>query len=482
MTKRLTLHKLAENLIRESHAPFTADEFVSRIQEHWHRRIAPSTLKDLRQKLFDHDFLIGIDQKSYVPYSAVFQHIGSMPIVIEISKFEKDRKILLAGHRFIPFLSVELKESQITLIDLNGEEIPKEKKSFFIDEVMPFYQYSSQRHFPDHILVNPWVPGKSKVDLTIWDLKKYSQQVNWRIGDALKICLKDFEQGLFEVQPYGNNDLRQDQLKLRYFHIHLEKTLAQFCAEPQFQIASLEKQILYLFYSFQELNKFAPAFSLINFAEFLTSYTLGRGPSGEIQFLLQAAESNTDSVFEVIKKKPVGRTGSLQNIFEDMGLAITENEFKAILITLLDDQGFEIKIIFDLLFGAKKDSFFNQKQSNAFYRLLRKLLHQIYEELEFPESKLITQIRKSVVSIKIRLIEMMRFLEANLVNLEDLPEEIIEQLAELDTFCLEALTNLSQRNNPPEIKSIRDMRMAVHMVQPNLDRLEEDVYYQLGIY
>ncbi len=482
MTKRLTLHKLAENLIRDSQAPFTADEFVSRIQEHWHRRIAPSTLNDLREKLFDHDFLIGIDQKSYVPYSAVFQHIGSMPIVIELSKFEKDRKILLAGHRFIPFLSVELQESQIKLIDQNGEEIPKKKKSFFIDEVMPFYQYSSQRHFPDHIIVNPWVPGKSKVDLTIWDLKKYFKEINRDISDALKICLKDFDQGLFEVQPYKNKDQLQDQLKLRYFYIQLEKTLGQFCEHPKFQFASLEKQLLYLFYSFQDLDNFASAFSLISFTEFITSFTLGRGPSGEIQFLPQASESNLDSVFEVIKKKPVGRTGSLQNIFEDMGLAITENEFKAILITLLDDQGFEIKTIFDLLFGAKKDCFFNQRQSNAFYRLLRKLLHQIYEELESPESILISKIRKSVVSVKIRLIEMMRFLEVNLVNLEDLPEEIIEQLAELDTFCLEALTNLSQRDTPPEIKSIRDMRMAVHMVQPNLDRLEEDIYYRLGIY
>ena len=97
MASKLTLNKLAENLIRESNVPFTAEDFLNRIKERWRRKISPSTLADLRQKLVNHDFLIGMETNDYLPYKAVLERLGSIPISVLpgncLSIVPKDRSI-----------------------------------------------------------------------------------------------------------------------------------------------------------------------------------------------------------------------------------------------------------------------------------------------------------------------------------------------------------------------------------------------------
>ena len=166
MTQRLTLEVLADNLIRESRVPFNVDDFMDRIQERWRRKIAPTTLDQLKQRLWDHDFLIGIHGQKFLPCQAVLDRIGSMPLAAHPGKYELDRKILIPGHRLVPFVPWDRPEEDLVFLDPQGQEIPKIKKMFFIDEVLPYYQYADERYFPDQIKVNQWVPAKSQVRLT----------------------------------------------------------------------------------------------------------------------------------------------------------------------------------------------------------------------------------------------------------------------------------------------------------------------------
>ena len=54
MPAKLTLNKLAENLILESKVPFSSDDFEKIIQEKWEQKIPVSTLKRLKKKLSLH--------------------------------------------------------------------------------------------------------------------------------------------------------------------------------------------------------------------------------------------------------------------------------------------------------------------------------------------------------------------------------------------------------------------------------------------
>jgi hypothetical protein len=93
----------------------------------------------------------------------------------------------------------------------------------------------------------------------------------------------------------------------------------------------------------------------------------------------------------------------------------------------------------------------------------------------------VSDIRNQTVGIKLRLIQMLRYLEAHDVNLEDLPAELLEVMGDLDEFCTDTLEKLCDRLAPPDVKTIRDMRTTLHMISPNVDLIEEEIY-NLSIY
>ena len=76
----------------------------------------------------------------------------------------------------------------------------------------------------------------------------------------------------------------------------------------------------------------------------------------------------------------------------------------------------------------------------------------------------------------------MRFLEDQEVGLEDLPGEILNQIIEVDQFCNDSLRRFSMRDELPELIFIRDLRVALKVVIPQLAFLEEEIYSQIAIY
>jgi hypothetical protein len=483
MASKLTLNKLAENLIRESNEPFSTEDYINRIQERWRRKISPSTLADLRQKLVNHNFLIGMETNDYLPYKAVLERLGSVPVSVAPGKMEIKNNIFLLGHRLIPFISGDLEEDELKILDANGLEIPKVRKSFCVDDVIHYYQYSNDCHFPDKIKVNEWAPGKSTLPLTVWDMTNFYADNKFKIGDELLVRFVDYDKGVFGISHYPARLERNSRLKVRSFHLALEAALLQLCASDHCSNLELEKQLLRVFFSMKEnVLKNIPAFSLPKFVESLERLSVERTEKKGARFILGGDTLEGSSQWEPIHNSPEGKSGSLQEIFEDLGLACNAVEFKTILYVVMGTDDFDIESIFALLFGGREGNFYDDKQHKAFYRQLRKILAGIYEELKLPEPRIVSEIRNKSVSIKMRLIEISRYLETIDVNLEDLPTELLDQIGDLDYFCVDALTKLSDRLNPPDVKSISDIRLALRLIQPTIDQLEEEIFYKLGVY
>ena len=183
MSPKLTLYKLAEDLIQESGAPFTADDFESKIQEKWQREIPPSTLKQLKKKLSKHHHLIGTDSNDFLPVPVVLKKIENLSLSLRLSKFEIAKEVFFPGHRLIPFISNDKTESNLTFLNPEGIEIQKQKQPFPIEDIIRYYQYSSPIHFPDQIKVNNLVLEKSSLVVTVWDLSKIIRQNQLKEGD-----------------------------------------------------------------------------------------------------------------------------------------------------------------------------------------------------------------------------------------------------------------------------------------------------------
>ena len=60
--------------------------------------------------------------------------------------------------------------------------------------------------------------------------------------------------------------------------------------------------------------------------------------------------------------------------------------------------------------------------------------------------------------------------------------ELLNQIIELDHFCTEALHQFAERERPPDLKFVRELRIALKVVLPQLSIVEEEVYSRLAIY
>ncbi|SVB76045.1 uncharacterized protein METZ01_LOCUS228899, partial [marine metagenome] len=187
----------------------------------------------------------------------------------------------------------------------------------------------------------------------------------------------------------------------------------------------------------------------------------------------------------VCEEKPrvaKGETGSLDKIFQDLKLAFNKDEFVSILYTVMGSEKYKLENVFNILFGGEGKVFSNQKQHEAFYKYLRKLLKKICVDLKNPESKVISTLRDQTVSIKLSLIEILRFLEKNEVGLKDLPQDLLDKIYDLDHFCRETLSCLSDRSVIPNLKFVHDARFAIKIILPHVAYLEDEIYSQLGFY
>ncbi len=482
MPSTRTLKSVAETLIEESSAPFSAEEYLERVKNRWRRRIAPSTLEGLKQNLQGHHLLIDSPEGGYLPYRMVLDRIGHLPLLVQLSPMELQMKVMIPGHQMIPFLSGGLVEENLVFEDGQGNEIPKRQSSFYIEEVLTHYEYCGEAHFPDRIRINEHLPGKSRIDITVWDIAPLIESGQLGAGDALKITLADYHAGRFRYAIYPREEIRRDRLRQRAFYVALENCMKQQWEGEAPKIVSLEKQLLQTLFCLEDEHLNPPAFSLTDMIESLNHLSLYRGVDRGLHFAPLEAVLPEETMWEEAPRVPQGSTSSLDEIFQDMGLAFSEPEFKAILYALMGQDDFNPEAVFKLLFEGKKDSFYSKKQHNAFYRKLRTLLNSICVELKQPEPKLVTQLRMRTTFIKLRLIEILRYFEDQDVTLPDLPETILDQLADLDMFCVDALRKMADRPRPPDVKAIRDIRLGLKVMQPHLDQLEEDIYYRLGIY
>lgn len=482
MSSRPTLLKLAEDVIRESHIPFSAEDFVARLQERWQRKIAEATLRNLKQKLSAHDSLIEINSGDYLPCQAVLKKIHNIPLAVSLRELEVKHQIFIPGYRLVPFVSSELSEKDLILIDAKGEEIPHFKKSFYLENVIEFYRYSGDRYFPDHITVNEWLPGKSSISLTVWDLKQVDLGLGKKGNDQFRVRLIDHKRGVFQLYPYSRKDHQESRLIRRALHLAMENALIPLCSGKEFSALTLEKQLLRVFYDLNENLLKLPAFSLLEFFDSLkTLAVVGYEDGGPRLVWAQKPESDSHSDWDPVPQVPTGQNRSLDEIFADMAFPFNAAEFKAIMNTTADSEKFKTAAILDLLFGGKGERFFDIKQRNAFYRHLRKLLLKIYRDEKDCGSRYVSNLRETVVGVKLSLIKILRFLEAHQVGLADIPGEVLDQIVDLDHFCVETLPKFTDRSQPPDLKTISDIRMALKFILPNLIRLEEDVYCRLGI-
>ncbi len=481
MTNRISLNRLAETLIQESRTPFNTEDFAKHLESRWQKEVSGSARKRLEKVLHNHSSLIGIPESDFIPFRAVVDKISHVSLSVQLGALELKQGILIPGHRLIPFMPVNLKESELTFRDPQGNEIPKLKESYYIQDIVPFYQYCAR--FPEEIKINEWIPGKSCMTVTVWNMRSLYKSFSSRLGDALLIDLVDYEKGIYQIRPYSSRQYRLDRLRMRALYIALATQMDPLCEDEKFCSAGLEKQLLRILFSMNsEVFREVEVFSVTDFLESLKEWTVVGCEAGGVQMVPVWQAESGPFVRADANRVVKGELGSLNKIFQDLKLSFDAMEFKSMLYTVMASDKYKLEAVFFLLFGGQGDLFEDKKQHEVFYGYLRELLFKICEDLKTRESHLLSGLREQCVDTKFSLIGVLRFLEDQEIGLEDLPADLLNQIIELDHFCTDALHRFAERNRPLDLKFIRDVRVALKVVLPQLAIVEEEVYSRLAVY
>ena len=481
MAKKITLRKLTEEIIRESKGLFTINDFSKNLESRWEKEISESALKKVKRILLNHNYLIGIKENDFVSCRAVIEKISHVSLSCQLGTWELKQGMLILGHRLMPFLLADRQEEDLIFLDPDGNEIKKSKKTFFIQDVASFYQYCG--HFPEEIKLNEKIPGKSCMKVTAWDMESCYKKFGSKPGDALLINLVDLEKNIFQIRSYSSKQSRSDRLRKRALYLALASQMYPLSQDEKFCSEGLEKQLLRVLFSLEpKVLKNIDVFSVTDFLESLQEWTVVARETGGVQ-IVPVWKSEVELAVPSNQRPTIkGDLGTLNKIFQDLELSFDAQEFKSILYAVMSSDKYKLETVFFLLFGGQGDLFKDKKQHEIFYGNLRKLLFKICEDLKTKESILISNLREQCVDIKMSLVGMMRFLEDQDVGLEDLPTEILNQIIELDQFCNDSLPRFSICDEPPDLKFIRDLRVALKVVAPQLTMLEEEIYSQIAIY
>ena len=481
MTNRISLKRLAETLIQESRTPFNTEDFAKHLESRWQKEVSGSARKRLEKVLHNHSSLIGIPESDFIPFRAVVDKISHVSLSVQLGAWELKQGILIPGHRLIPFMPVNLKESELTFRDPEGNEIPKLKESYYIQDIVPFYQYCAR--FPEEIKINEWIPGKSCMTVTVWDMRSLYKSFSSRPGDALLIDLVDYEKGIYQIRPYSSRKYRLDRLRMRALYIALATQMDPLCEDEKFCSAGLEKQLLQILFSMSsEVFREVEVFSVTDFLESLKEWTVVGCEAGGVQMVPVWQTESGPFVRADANRVVKGELGSLNKIFQDLKLSFDAMEFKSMLYTVMASDKYKLEAVFFLLFGGHGDLFEDKKQHEAFYGYLREFLFKIYKDLKTRESHLLAGLREQCVDTKFSLVGVLRFLEDQEIGLEDLPADLLNQIIELDHFCTDALHRFAERDRPLDLKFIREIRVALKVVLPQLSIVEEEVYSRLVSY
>ena len=481
MTNRISLNRLAETLIQESRTPFNTEDFAKHLESRWQKEVSGSARKRLEKVLHNHSSLIGIPESDFIPFRAVVDKISHVSLSVQLGAWELKQGILIPGHRLIPFMPVNLKESELTFRDPEGNEIPKLKESYYIQDIVPFYQYCAR--FPEEIKINEWIPGKSCMTVTVWNMRSLYKSFSSRPGDAILIDLVDYEKGIYQIRPYSSRQYRLDRLRMRALYIALATQMDPLCEDEKFCSAGLEKQLLRILFSMNlKVFREVEVFSVTDFLESLKEWTVVGCEAGGVQMVPVWQMESGPFVRADANRVVKGELGSLNKIFQDLKLSFDAMEFKSMLYTVMASDKYKLEAVFFLLFGGHGDLFEDKKQHEAFYGYLREFLFKIHEDLKTRESHLLAGLREQCVDTKFSLVGVLRFLEDQEIGLEDLPADLLNQIIELDHFCTDALHRFAERNRPLDLKFIRDVRVALKVVLPQLAIVEEEVYSRLAVY
>ncbi|MDR1933291.1 MAG: plasmid pRiA4b ORF-3 family protein [Spirochaetales bacterium] len=480
MTKK-TLKKTVEEFILGRDADFRFQDIADALSAEA-GGFSEKTLLDILETnglVFSRDF------NAFKPRHLFFRNAR---FIISPTEEEIRGRLLIPGHRFIPFCSCLTHPWKCTLLASSAEgeaRVPQKTVRKSISSLLVYYTLFGQENLPMLLIqdqpenedaLNPSREEFESAcfDVTAFDFTTLFRQWNFSYGDGILLEVRDWIHGIFTVEHLPKKRRRELMESSGEWIAKLEKGFLKTFDDLGLEFP-LEEQVAYAYYYAGPQILKTPPLHLGGFID--SSPRVNIVPIGMETRLWY--ETRIDAaLLGANPEAPTGATGSLDAIFEDLNVSLTEAELEAYMRDELFRRKENPDAVLERIFESRAISFFSDGQMNDFSRYFKKLWNRVKKNYNYFADQFAGKARGRILELLDRHYAWLRSLESYEAAEKDLPIQEVASLSQSVEFLVENLALLNKKS-PGHEKEIRESIELLPQMEELLDDLHEEISIRL---
>jgi hypothetical protein len=470
MATKTPLEKAIEEFILAQKSRFTFDDLYAALDENLKTKYNE---KDVLDILETEGLIFSKDFDSFTPRHVYFKKARFM---ISPTEREVKTRIIIPGHRFIPFCSYHTPPWKCSLTIKDGPPIKSVVVKEKVRDILVYHTLFGIESLPAYLIedraANRKNIGKenlleSVVEISGFDFSTAFERWSFKFGDGFILTVEDWLLGVFSLEyisKAGRKDLMQ---KSGDWIEKLEKGFLKSFDDLDLDF-SLEEQIAYgYFYAGKQVFKSPP----IHLGGFIDS-------SSHIHFVDYGTETrlwrdaHIDPAALQLPEAPeaTGATGSIDAIFRDLGISLSEVEVEAYMRDELYHRQEQSEAVLQRIFAGRSTRFYSEAQLGDFVKYFEKLWNRVKRSYNFFADQHTGKLREKILAILDRHLEWLRDLDQYNTNPEDLPVQEMTLSAQTTAFLATYLKMLNKKSVGTE-SEINETLALLPQIEESLENL-----------
>ena len=475
MGKKTLLQKGTEDFILARKKGFTFRELSDAL-------VIPGKKKNPEKEILDiletDGLVFSRDFDRFMPRHVYFQGARFM---VSPTETEVKSKILIPGHRFIPFCS-RLTHPWECVITVSDAEVPRKTVKEKVRDILTYFSLFGREHLPAIIaadrpsnseVLRPEDFADSVVEITAFDFSAVFGRWKFSFGDGLIFTVKDWTRGIFTAEYIPKNRRLALMKSAADWTGKFEKGFLKTFDDLGLNFP-MEEQVAYAYYYAGKTVLSSPP---IHLGGFINSSTRVNFVDVGTETRLWSETHIDPSVLKLPDAaEPSGATGSLDAIFRDLGITLSETEVEAYMRDELFRRNEDPGRVLERIFEERSTEFFSEEQMNDFVRYFEKLWGRVKRSYNYFADQQTGRLRGRILEILDRQIDWLRGLDRYRVEAKDLPVQEMTSAAQSTAFLVEYLKLLNKKSSgsPAEIQETLELLPQIDSSLEDLrERIEE---------
>ena len=473
MTSKVSLERILEEFILGRKGKIALDELLLAVQAKAGKNVGEKEILDV---LETRALAFSRDLESFMPRHVFFRNAKFM---ISPTEEEAKERILFPGHRFVPFCSLGVRPWNCTL-KTDGVLVPRAEATRKLKALAVYHSLFGTESLPgiliaDHPaneepLLTASGPSTEAV-LTVYDFSVPFEKWGFKFGDGLLFTVEDWSEGIYSVDHVPAKERKSLMKKSKDWIERMEKGFLKAFDDLGLDYP-MEEQIAYgYYYAGKEALKQPP----IHLGGFIDS-------SSKVNFVEYGMETrlwNETHLDPALLRLPEtleaeGATGSIDAIFRDLGISLSEVELEAYMRDELFHRREEPEEVLKRVFSGRPLQFYSDEQLDDFVKYFDKLWKRVQRSYNFFADQHAGKVREKILVLLDRHIEWLRSLDSRGISAEALPVKEMTLAAQTSAF-LETYLRIFNKKNPVSEAEIDEVLDLLPQIDSSLEGLRRSI-------